>query len=267
MKAMAGKYLTVFFTQVKNILEYKTNLMLKLLRPILMAFIVVSVWFVLFTIKGEEVIAGFTLESFIVYILIVRYLFSFSPGAGSLVEMNKEIRKGDISMRLVKPLHYIPWIFARNAPIPIVSGSIGIMLVSIGAILFGAPTPTGWYIPLFICAVLITTLLHYAIYLGMGIASFWIYEIFPIERIYKIFNSILSGELIPLTLFGGLQGVLELLPFAGIAFIPAGIYIGLFSIKHALFLLGVQFCWVVILWSITLFMYHKGLKKFEAQGG
>ena len=268
MRVSAGKYLAVFHAQVKNLFEYKVNVYLKLIRPIIMVLAVGALWMVLFEKTGKEEIGGLTQRTFIIYLLIIRYIAVFSPGGASISEMNEEIRTGNITMRLVRPVHYPLWLFVRNLPVPLFSGMIGLLVVTVLAGVLGGHVPSGGQLVCFVFSVPATIMTQYAFYQGIGILSFWIYDVFPIERFYKMASSILSGEMIPLTIFGGMaQTVLQCLPFASLAFIPGGIYTGLFSGKEAAALVASQYGWAAILWMTVLGMYRKGLQKYEAQGG
>ncbi|MBN1764240.1 MAG: ABC-2 family transporter protein [Sedimentisphaerales bacterium] len=268
MKVMAGKYLVIFITQMKNLLEYKINILLKLIRPFVMTAAVGSLWLVLFKLTGRDNIGGFTRQSFIIYLLTIRFIAVFSPGGASIAEMNEEIRTGNLAMRLVRPAHYLPWLLFRNLPVPFISGITGLILVSILTVLLGADLPKAGMMLLFVCSVIATITLQYAIYQGIGILSFWIYEVFPIERFYKSVSGLLSGELIPLTIFPATASeVLQFLPFASLAFIPGGIFTGVFTFEQALVRVIVQWTWAAILWGLVITTYQRGLEKFEAQGG
>ncbi|MBN1845393.1 MAG: ABC-2 family transporter protein [Sedimentisphaerales bacterium] len=268
MKATAGKYLAVFHTQVKNLFEYKMNVYLKLVRPLVMVAAVGSLWLVLFSLTQRDRIGGLSRQGFLLYLLIIRYIAVFSPGSASISEMNEEIRTGNITMRLVRPIHYPLWLLVRNLPIPLFSGLIGLLAVMILAGLLGGMVPGGALGLLFALSVPATILAQYALYQGIGILSFWVYDVFPLERFYKTVSGILSGEMIPLTVFGGgIQAVLQYLPFASLAFIPGGIYTGLFSGRQAASLVACQYGWAALLWMLVLWMYRKGLQKYEAQGG
>jgi viologen exporter family transport system permease protein len=233
-----------------------------------MVMAVGTLWLVLFEVTGKESIGGLTRQSFIIYLLIIRYIAVFSPGGASISEMNDEIRTGNITMRLVRPVHYPIWLFVRNLPVPLFSGLIGLLIVTILAGILGGHIPGVGQLICFVFSVPATIMTQYAFYQGIGILSFWIYDVFPIERFYKMLSSILSGEMIPLTIFGGMaKTVLQFLPFASLAFIPGGIYTGLFSGGEAAMLVASQYFWAVLLWLTVLRMYGKGLRKFEAQGG
>ena len=81
-------------------------------------------------------------------------------------------------------------------------------------------------------------------------------------------STLFSGEMMPLTLFPQVMyQTLLYSPFASLAFIPGGIYIGLFDTKSAAMLVLNQYAWAVVLWVLVIWVYGKGLRKFEAQGG
>ena len=148
------------------------------------------------------------------------------------------------------------------------NGITGLIVVSVFAVSIDAAVPSGITILLFIVSVTAAIITQYAIYQGVGILSFWIYDVFPIERFIKSITGILSGELLPLTIFSlTTQTVLQYLPFASLAFNPAGIYSGLFSTQSALKILAGQYLWAILLWLIVLALYRKGVRRFEAQGG
>ena len=263
-----NKYFVLFITQLKNLLEYRMNISLKLVRPILMTAIVGSLWMVLFRLSGKDTIGGFTRDNFIIYILIVRFIAVFSPGARAIGDMNEEIRTGNLVMRLVRPVHYLKWIVARSLAVPLVSGAIGIACVSIFASYTGAQLPHGPMLVLFLLSVGATILTQYAYYMGIGTLSFWVYEVMPIERFARALTNILSGDMLPLTIFGDTaRSILQLLPFASLAFNPAGIYTGQFTLKMAALVVAVQYFWAILLWLGVARLYKAGLKKFEAQGG
>lgn len=268
MRVLAGKYGAVFLARLKNLAEYRVNFWLKLVRPLIMTAAVGSLWMVLFRISGKDEIGGFTRESFIIYLLTIRFIAVFSPGGACIGEMNDEICSGNLTMRLVRPMHYLLWLFFRNLPVPLVSGVVGLVLVTCFATIIGAPTPTGWSALLFVVSVMATIATQSAIFQGLGILSFWVYDVFPMERFYRTVSGLLSGEMIPLTVFApAVQGVLQFLPFASLAFIPGGIYTGIFSTKMAVMLVGSQYFWAVLLWTLVMRGYKRGLRKFEAQGG
>lgn len=265
---LANKYLALFVTQLKNLLEYRMNILLKLVRPILMTAIVGSLWMVLFRLSGQDTIGGFTRENFIIYILIVRFIAVFSPGAKAIGDMNEEICSGNLVMRLVRPVHYLKWIVSRSLAVPIVSGIIGLGCVWLYAWLTSAELPSGIMLVLFIFSVIATIITQYAYYMGIGTLSFWVYEVMPIERFARALTNILSGDMLPLTIFGDTaRNILQLLPFASLAFNPAGIYTGQFTTNMAIVVVATQYFWAILLWLGVAKMYRAGLKKFEAQGG
>ena len=268
MRALAGKYAAVFLSRLKNLAEYRVNFWLKIVRPLLMVAAVGSLWLVLFRVSGRDVIGGFTRTSFIIYLLTIRFIAVFSPGGACISEMNEEIRTGNLALRLVRPIHYLVFLFFRNLPVPLVSGLAGLTLVTLFALLLGASVPTGWSALLFVLSVVATITTQYAVFQGIGILSFWIYDIFPLERFYRTINGLLSGEMIPLTVFGpSVQAVLQFLPFASLAFIPGGIYTGVFPTALAVKLVATQYFWALMLWLLVMYSYRAGLRKFEAQGG
>jgi len=264
---MVGKYGAIALVQIQNWFEYRTNIVLKFIRPLFITLFVSAIWLTIFALSGRSEIGGFTSVTFIVYLLVIRFIATATPGHAAIESMNLEVRNGDIALRLIKPFHYLLWLFFRNSPIPAITGVVGMVAVVGATFVFGVALPTGWLIPLFIFSFIGGVLLWYAIYQGLGVLSFWMYEVYPAERFYRNLHSIVSGEILPLTLFGAFAPFLMYLPFSGMAFTPGALFVGLFSVREALKLVVVQWIWVIVLWLGVIFLYHRGVKKFEAQGG
>jgi ABC-2 type transport system permease protein len=86
-----------------------------------------------------------------------------------------------------------------------------------------------------------------------------------IEYARSALTGLLSGVVIPLVLLPwGLGDVIELLPFASLAWAPLAIYTGA---ADASALLVRQALWSVVLWPVALWMWRAGREKLAAAGG
>ena len=82
------------------------------------------------------------------------------------------------------------------------------------------------------------------------------------EAIY----SLLSGELIPFSLFPGRIGTLfSFLPLGSIAHGPLTIYTG--TARFPLKVLALQLFWAIVLWALALFLFKKSKERMISFGG
>lgn len=151
---------------------------------------------------------------------------------------------------------WLPWLVFFALPVLLVSPLIGI-----------SPAPAT---PLRGCLFVLSMLL--SIIIGFGIDL--LFSAFAIRlrnamwmatRIREAIYSLLSGALIPFSLFPGpVATVLRLLPFGSIANAPLTIYVGL---GHPWQLLALQAFWAVIIWPIAHLTYKKSEERMVSYGG
>lgn len=77
-----------------------------------------------------------------------------------------------------------------------------------------------------------------------------------------------SGALVPLAFFPGwLEKLSLLLPFQGIVYIPASIYLGRLEGLQALQSVGLQLLWIIVLWLGARLMWNWAVRQVTINGG
>ena len=72
----------------------------------------------------------------------------------------------------------------------------------------------------------------------------------------------------PLSMLPGwMQGVMNVLPFKGIVYVPTMIYMGQYDVASALGQIAVQLVWVVIMYALTRLTFGLAIKKISINGG
>jgi len=80
--------------------------------------------------------------------------------------------------------------------------------------------------------------------------------------------NLLSGALIPLTFFPPwLRTFAFALPFQGIVYIPASLYLGRSEGQAALQLICLQVLWVVVLWVCGRALWSRAVRQVTIHGG
>ncbi len=139
------------------------------------------------------------------------------------LDIESDVRTGDVAARLPRPLSYPGARFAEAA------GAAGARLVTIAV--FGAPltaifagglppAPAGLLlaIPFGVAAVVVMLALHAAI----GLSAFWLQDVSPVYWIWQKAAFVLGGLLLPLDLYPGwLRALAHATPFPALLYGPA----------------------------------------------
>jgi ABC-2 type transport system permease protein len=73
---------------------------------------------------------------------------------------------------------------------------------------------------------------------------------------------------VPLTFFPDwLETIAQALPFQGIVYIPAAIYLGRVQGEEALRLVSLQLAWVLVLWVAGRLLWRRGIRQVTVHGG
>jgi ABC-2 type transport system permease protein len=79
---------------------------------------------------------------------------------------------------------------------------------------------------------------------------------------------LLTGTMVPLTFFpDAVRRVAEVLPFAGIAYLPVSIWMGTIQGDGILRALAIQAFWAIALWGIGRAAWAHGVRRTTVQGG
>jgi ABC-2 type transport system permease protein len=102
----------------------------------------------------------------------------------------------------------------------------------------------------------------------MGFLEFWITESDSLHLIQDTLVSFFSGTVIPLFLLPAyFQRIGDFLPFKYTGFFLIDGFLGHLSVAQMFTGLGIQIAWMLGLGGLAVFMWRRGLRKYEAFGG
>lgn len=260
-------YWYIMKSRILMIMAYRFQVISTVLCHIVILFSSVFFWKAAY---GLEVVQnGTSLEQMVDYTVLSNLLAVLYT---TYVEQNirQNVRQGNVAVDFIKPINIMGSYFAadvgmmmgnflfRFIPMYLFSGLIfGFTLpVSLPALLlFLASTFLGFIILWCICGV-------------FGLFYFWVIQLGHIGGAKDYLIRFLSGSFVPIWFFPEkVQAVLNFLPFVHIYQTPISIYIGKVSIAEALFPLGIQFFWAIIM-VICLTQFQKvAFRKVVVQGG
>ena len=211
---------------------------------------------------------GYSQGDFTAYFLAVLIVRNV---AGSWVgwQIGEEIRMGTMSMRLLRPIHpFVALAASHAAAIPfrcVVAIPIAVILLvsSGGSSLTTEPLQLAMLVPSLVFAWLIT----FAIMFAIGSLSFWITKAMGLFSLYFLLFSLLSGYLMPIAILPHpIAVVAEWLPFRFMIAVPVELMTLEMSSDEVVLLIAVQLAWVVLSIGLAMFVWNRGVKRFESVG-
>jgi ABC-2 type transport system permease protein len=246
---------------------YRFDFWLRLCSLCLVMYSVHQVWQVLYTQQPGAF--GVSLEQMVTYGMLAIALDMILHSSPQWY-MAQQVRTGAIDTDLMKPIDFHLYMLARSAgEVLFALGVLSIPpLVVSFALLQMQPPPDAATSLMFGISLVLGFLIRFHLGFLLGSLAFITIDIRHISWAYYSLMWFLGGQLVPLWLFPGwLEAVAQGLPFQGIYFIPASIYIGRFASLSALAALGFQLLWVALLWLASRLVWARVQARLVVQGG
>ena len=213
-------------------------------------------------------VGRFGREQFIAYYvaaLLVRNL----TGTWIIWEQDRDIRQGQLSFKLLKPMnpiiHYIALALGSK---PIRSGMLIPFVIAVPYLFTGVEfAATPFLLVSFLVAVVGAWAIGFLIQYTTGLLGFWISQATNLHDVWFAVFSLCSGYLIPLYLFPpALRNALYLTPFRYMLSFPVEIFtkqLGPVQIAQGL---AMQWIWAGVFFALYRFVWARGLKQYSAVG-
>jgi ABC-2 type transport system permease protein len=263
------KYFHVLNIGIQNQLVYRVNFLFRACFSLLPLIATISLWRTVYAGKEGDV-GGYTLAQMISYYLVVTLVDMFTAVNEDDWQIAADIREGNISQFLVKPIDYLRYrlclFLAGRAIYTAVALVPTAIFIFVQRDYFVAPnwSTFGW----FILSIMMTALLQFFTSYAMALLAFWVLEVSTFIFILFAFEYIAGGHLFPLDILPPtIAHALSFTPFPYQLYFPVSIYAGK-STGAALYTgLLTQFLWVVAAYLFARFMWARGIQKYSAVGG
>lgn len=221
------------------------------------------------SVAAEAPFRGYSSQAFIAYFLatlIVRNLTSTWVSW----QITEEIRAGTMAIRLLRPVHpFIAFTASHAAAVPI-RGLValplaGVLLLSSGAsALTTAPLQLALALPSIALAWLITFSLMFA----FGALGFFLTRTQALVTLHFALFSLLSGYLLPLPLLPGWIGeIAAWTPYRSMLSVPVELLTRAMTRTEVAQLMLGQLAWAAAMLAIALWLWRRGVRRFESVGG
>lgn len=245
--------------------EYRINVFIDFFRHTVMFFIQIFLWKVIF--ENTDNFQGYEYKDVVGY-----YMFNIFVGQLVFVRASHKvmwhIKDGGLSVSLIKPFSYFrailferlgtkfyPLLFSLLYFVAIfLVRPFGISISFLNLILFVPAVAIGFYI-------------NYVLGFIIGCIAFWAKSIGGLITLLDQFFDFLTGRWVPLDMLGSLLGgILIMLPFSLVNFVPLQIILGRLSTDEIIekFLIGVV--WAIIFALLRKIIWKMGVKEFESVG-
>lgn len=263
------RYWGLMIVNLQKAMAYRFSLFTSFLADVVKTAVMLAVWMAVY--RQRSTVAGFDYPMMITYLLISQALnniYGFHNAAERLI--TGKIEKGTIGFDLLKPVRFTTARLAENLGQTVLQ-VIFAMLMLIGFKLFlpelSLPA-SGVYGLLFVISACIGFFIMFSVSLMSGLLAFWTMSSWGLRNAKNAIVNFFSGALVPISLLPGwLQGIVNVLPFKNIIYVPTMIYMGQYSLEEAFLNIGWQLFWAIALWLLTKGLFGLAIRKVSINGG
>ena len=251
---------------VAEVVAYRAEYVVWLLTTTL-PLIMLALWT---SVAREAPFRGYGEADFVVYYLAALIVRNVT-GSWVSWQMNEELRSGQLSMRLLRPIHpFVAYAASHLASVPLraalaIPVAAALIATTGGGVVTGDPVRLVLILP----ALALAWALTFATLLCLGCLAFFLERSLAITDLYFGVFAVLSGYLVPLPLLPGwLQEVPRVSPFRFVLSAPIELLASNdLDRAQAFGLVGAALAWTVAMFGLALLMWRRGLRRFEAVGG
>ncbi|MGC8668616.1 MAG: ABC transporter permease [Chthonomonadales bacterium] len=200
---------------------------------------------------------------FLVFMIIGHLTMSWDA-----FEFAWRVRTGELSPRLLRPIHPIHGDIAVNIGFKLVTSA---MLLPFWIALFVMLKPTlphpDWRMLALPFAVVLAGLLRYVWQYALAVIAFWTTRVDAINQLFFTLDSFLSGRIAPLALLPGWLGAAAAWsPFSGMGSFPVMLALGRVPGDQVLAGLAMQGVWIAAGVLLLRVLWSAGVRQYSAVG-
>jgi ABC-2 type transport system permease protein len=259
------KWKAVFSVWFQDGLAYRASGIIWIMTDVVTAVTMPLVWA---AAAGAGKIAGFTTSDFVLYYLVVLMIGSFVT-SHIMWEISMEIKEGQFSTALLRPISYFQYSFFRNLSWRIIRPALFapfffILLYLYRGYLGEAHVVFSWE---FLASLLLGHMVSFCFVMMMSLIALFVEETTSIFELYYVPLLFLSGQMFPVAVLPEwARQVALFFPFYYTTGLPAEILIGRVSGEQAWQGIGVQVAWMTGCYVVARVLWARGLRYYTAVG-
>lgn len=261
------KYLFIFKSELMSQLQYVFNTVVGFLGYFIMLFILFNLYRYLYA-DPSEAINGYTMNQMVWYVIFTEIIWSTTGGRKFVHKICDDVRGGSIAYNISKPYSYIGYSLASHLGEITFKGVIYTILAMLeGFLLLGVfpkVTILG-ALAIFLVSVL-AIVISTLILISIGLLAFKIEDSNPIYWLYSKLI-LICGTIFPIEYFpAAVQPILNYSPVYVTTYGPARLFVE-FNLETFLNVLLFQVIYLVLIYLLCLFVYRRGVRDLNVNGG
>lgn len=267
MTSTLRKWRAIFAIFFQEGLAYRASGIIWIMTDLVTAVTMPLVWAKASAITNGP-IGGFSASDFVLYYLCMLMLGSFVT-SHIMWDLATEIREGQFSAMLMRPISFFQYTFFRNLSWRIIRSSLFapifvVLLFAYSGYLKDATVNLHWE---FWVSLVLGHLVSFTFVMMMAMIALMVQEAYSIFELYYVPMLFLSGQLFPVSILPGWAQILaKLFPFYFTTGAPTEILIGRVSGDAILPTLMTQLLWIVICYALSRALWRVGLKHYTGVG-
>ncbi len=261
------KYLFIWKATLIESLQYVLNILLGFITFFMILFVFMNLWEYIYS-DSTNLINGYSKVQMIWYVIVTEIIWFSTRNATLSHQISNDIKSGSIAYGINKPYHYIAYIIAKHL------GEIALkslMFLSAGLVigycfLGSFPDIRLYQLPAILLSLILGMFVNTFLKMSISVLSFWIEDATPFHWIYDKMIIVL-GIMFPVEVFPlWAQPIIRFTPIFVVTYGPAKLIID-YNTGMARQVILSQLIYFVISFTILLFIYQRGVKKLNVNGG
>lgn len=263
-----GKYRRIISNVIQESSAYRLNHFLSFLCVAVPLLAIVFLWRTIY--KGVPSIKGYSEAMMITYYILATWLGDLT----SVVlqwEITSDIRDGNLSVHLLRPMSYQLYIFSTkigaDIPYSLIGAGITIIFIVFLAPDFFVPSNL-LTLPLFLFSVLLAILLAFQFTYLFSLSAFWLEESSSINLFVDILTLLMAGNILPLDLFPQvIANFFKAFPFKYLLYFPIDVYLERLAYPEIFKGFLFEIVWILALQLLIAIAWRRGIRRYTAVGG
>lgn len=261
------KYFFIFKSELMSHFQYISDVLIGFIGYIIHVFIFLNLWKYLYS-DPDSLINGYSMYQMIWYVIITEIIWSICNSRAYLKKIVNDVKTGNITYNINKPYSYVGYVLSDQLGSSVIKGVIYTILgILLGFIFVGSfPSLNLLQILLILIIAIFAVIIGFLIATTIGLLSFFIEDSTPFYWIYSKLILIV-GVVFPIEyLPKAIQPFLTYSPVYVVSYAPAKLFV---DFKYSVFFMAlfIQIIYLIVIGLLCKYIYKKGEKKLNVNGG
>jgi ABC-2 type transport system permease protein len=244
---------------------YRVEVLMEIASLVLRVYILRALWTALYARNVAPI--NLPLHAMITYATVAMLMSLILEVDGTRL-IREKIREGTIATDLMKPISVPLYFFSDGLGQTLLHALLVVPSLLFALLLVHIDVPPPATFAAFLLSFAVGYGVNFFLNFLMNCIAFWTLETFAAQLIVRWTSDLLSGQIIPLTLFPGILGrIVFALPFAAIYSTPLLIYVGVIPAAQWAPSIAMQLAWLALFAAASSVVWRAASNRVVIQGG